>query len=534
MKIIVSGTMLILLLMAMFSLSSNIKPTKAEWTGTVYIRADGRIDPPDAPIKNLNGIYIFTSYIFGSLVVQRDNIVIDGTGYFLRGGDGGRGVDITRRSNVTVKNIEVAFFSYGFYIDGSVGINIYGCDISQNSEYAIVLKDSSYNGIYNNPIYTCGTGVYLENAFNNNIAGNHIANCGDGISLICSSKNQILGNYIANKWTGIYLESSFNNSITENEINHNYKGIWLVHSSNNTIYHNNFLRNELMQACLEESQNKWDNGYPSGGNYWSDYTGFDYYSGPNQDQPGSDGIGDTPYTFFDLFIIDYYPLINPHVPRMYNLTIVSNMGGSTSPIPGTYSYVNYTVAFVTAIPVIGYTFGYWLLDAVKEMENPISILVDSNHTLEAYFIDNIPPEISDPWQDPPANNVQLLQNVTVWINVTDYGTGIKNVTLWYSINNGAEWTIINMTALPIPSDTWITYEATIQGYENCTWVTYKIVAYDKAGNNATKDNNGYGYQYHVIPEIPSTITLIVFILTATILVVLTRNRRLKYRFNHRQ
>jgi hypothetical protein len=31
--------------------------------------------------------------------------------------------------------------------------------------------------------------------------------------------------------------------------------------------------------------------------------------------------------------------------------------------------------------------------------------------------------------------------------------GIKNVTLWYSINNGTTWTIINMTELPIPSST---------------------------------------------------------------------------------
>jgi len=38
----------------------------------------------------------------------------------------------------------------------------------------------------------------------------------------------------------------------------------------------------------------WDNGYPSGGYYWSDYNGTDSYSGPYQDLTGSDGIGDTP------------------------------------------------------------------------------------------------------------------------------------------------------------------------------------------------------------------------------------------------
>jgi hypothetical protein len=200
----------------------------------------------------------------------------------------------------------------------------------------------------------------------------------------------------------------------------------------------------------------------------------------------------------------------------YQLSIISTAGGTTNPAPGIYTYVNGTQVVITAVPYNGYSFDNWLLDGLKTTQNPITIIMNANHTLEAYFIDDIPPEISDPWQDPPANNVQPLQNVTVRVNVTDFGTGIKNVTLWYSLDNGASWTILNMTALPMPSDTWITYEATIQGYENCTWVTYKIVAYDKAGNSATKDNNGYGYKYHVIPEYPSTLIL-VFIMATTLI-----------------
>jgi len=55
--------------------------------------------------------------------------------------------------------------------------------------------------------------------------------------------------------------------------------------------------------------NIWDDGYPSGGNYWSDYAGVDEKSGPNQNQPGSDGIGDTPYVI-NSNNRDNYPLIN--------------------------------------------------------------------------------------------------------------------------------------------------------------------------------------------------------------------------------
>ena len=57
--------------------------------------------------------------------------------------------------------------------------------------------------------------------------------------------------------------------------------------------------------------NYFDNGYPSGGNYWSDYSCNDVYYGPNQDIPGSDGIGDTQYIISGDGNTDNYPLIEP-------------------------------------------------------------------------------------------------------------------------------------------------------------------------------------------------------------------------------
>jgi len=60
----------------------------------------------------------------------------------------------------------------------------------------------------------------------------------------------------------------------------------------------------------------WDNGYPSGGNFWSDYTGVDYCSGPSQNIcPSPDGTGDTPYTLIGSRAVDNYPLIKPYLPN---------------------------------------------------------------------------------------------------------------------------------------------------------------------------------------------------------------------------
>ena len=55
--------------------------------------------------------------------------------------------------------------------------------------------------------------------------------------------------------------------------------------------------------------NYWNDSYPSGGNFWSDYDGTDNYHGPNQDIQGSDGLGDVAYDVPEGTNQDKYPLM---------------------------------------------------------------------------------------------------------------------------------------------------------------------------------------------------------------------------------
>jgi parallel beta-helix repeat protein len=87
-------------------------------------------------------------------------------------------------------------------------------------------------------------------------------------------------------------------------------GIGLGDSTPALVYGNAIISNTVQGFDNRGNENSWDNGYPSGGNYWSDYTGGDQFNGPNQDIPGSDGIGDTPYVI-DLNSQDKYPLMAP-------------------------------------------------------------------------------------------------------------------------------------------------------------------------------------------------------------------------------
>jgi parallel beta-helix repeat protein len=95
--------------------------------------------------------------------------------------------------------------------------------------------------------------------------------------------------------------------VTGNTLVNNDYGVSCWSNTQNVIYHNNFVNN-THQSFSEDSSNFWDNGYPSGGNYWSDYNGTDLYSGPYQNGTGSDGIGDASYVI-DAYNRDNYPLM---------------------------------------------------------------------------------------------------------------------------------------------------------------------------------------------------------------------------------
>jgi len=548
---IVSGVMLTLSFMAILSSPFNIRPVKGIWTGTVYIRADGRIDPPDAPIITYDYVtYFLNDSITSSgdgIVVERSNIIINGAGFVVQGSGASdsKGINITRINNVKIENINIKGFFYGIWVYNASTI-ITGNNVT-DTQRGIWMVGSTDNIVYgNNMLENIECSVHLEYSWGNNISGNNIAaNTYYGISLKGSSGNNISENQLTNNWCGIWLTyGSSGNIISGNKVANNFRGISLDYSPRNNItenniannewgillygyspgytnriYHNNFINNTNQAQVTVGYENVWDDGYPSGGNYWSNYMGVDEKSGPNQDEPGSDGIGDTPH-IIDANNRDRYPLMYPYGTETFKLIITTATGGTTNPQPGTYIHPAGAKVNVTAFPNTGYSFSYWILDGETRTENPISVIMDANHTLEAYFIDNIPPEISEPMQNPLPDNVQPFQDVTVWVNVTDYGTGIKYVTLWYSRNNGLEWTILNMTKISEG-----TYQAIIQGYENCTWITYKIIAYDNAGNSATKDNNGYGYKYHIIPEYPSAPILILLMLTTLIATILLKKKK---------
>jgi parallel beta-helix repeat protein len=295
----VSSQLLLFLLLAdLLVCTFNIQSAAA--SGDIYIRADGSIDPPGTPIQGNANLYTFTDNIYGNIIVQRDNIIVDGAGRTLQGTGVETGIDLSSRTNVTIQNMVIKTFDDALYLSSSNQITISGTDIADSTD-GIRVSDSSDNSIYEN-----------------NITGNSY----EGIYILVSSNNTISENSItANTGDGVFVWGSSSNTIFENNISNNWWGITSYYSTNNNIFHNNFINNPS-QAYIESSVDIWDEGYPSGGNYWNDYSGTDHRCGPSQDHSGSDGIGDTPYTINNNK--DNYPLMNPWIPPSgHNVAVIS-------------------------------------------------------------------------------------------------------------------------------------------------------------------------------------------------------------------
>lgn len=469
-KVNTSKIMFLVVLTIISLCAVNTQAVKSQTVGTIYILGDGSVVTSTnltVPIQRDGNIYTFTDNIENYyIMVQRDNIVIDGAGYSLAG-QGEIGIDLSFRNNVTIKNAKIGFALYSIYLWNASRNTISGNTLTYN-QWAIYLIGASQNTIIGNDITNNDIGIdvrsssnniFRNNVLNNNhnlavygsepshfdndidvsnivngkkvyylisesnlvinpatfpdvgylalvncqnmtvndleltnnghgiilayttastITQNHLTENYNGLGLFASSGNLIIGNYINNNYRGIQLSNASNsNSISANNITNNTDGIFLFDSFQNTLVLNNVTNNNIgigfkqssynmlrgnyfisnteqvydinmADSSVPASMNIWGVGYPQGGNYWSDYTGVDVKSGENQDQTGSDGLGDTPYIIdennqdnFPLMPYGSPPAVSIASPQ--NKTYTVNSVSLSFTVSETTSWINYSL-----------------------------------------------------------------------------------------------------------------------------------------------------------------------------------------------
>jgi len=315
----------------------------------------------------------------------------------------------------------------------------------------------------------CAYGIYLDhsdNAIINNVSGRASnIQTGDeceeyGVYLSTCNYATLTNISLTNWEFGIYLTSSDNNNIMNcNAYNNNEYGIYLYSSSNgNVIYHNNFIDN--VQNAYDACSNTWDDGYPSGGNYWSDYSGVDNYSGPGQNISGSDGIGDTPYNITGGSNQDRYPSMamwDTIPPTITDVQATPAIQNTTEPVNITCTVVdNRDLVDTVKLNITGPE-GFTL--EVTMNVNGSSYYYENTYTTMGFYYyyiwandtqGNI--AVSDTYLftitefDKPISSVDPLptwrNTVPFTVTATAYdNTGVANVTLYYQYSsNGTEWT----------------------------------------------------------------------------------------------
>lgn len=260
--------------------------------------------------RNFQGILLVSSY---------NNTILNNT-LTENGPELGGGIILLKSSNNLIVENNITNNSVGIDLTESWNNTISKNLVVKNEVMGISILDSNYTVISENNLLNNRRGIRISFGSYNNVSGNKIVGPGYYGIDVGGLHTTIINNDIVYCMNGIELGSNFK-KIIGNTIMQNWEVGIKIDGENNTIYHNNFVdNNKHVSFYYIPRANTWDNGYPSGGNYWSGYED----KHPNATELDNSGVWDTPYNITEANI-DNYPLMAPTKPITRKFTAYSNI-----------------------------------------------------------------------------------------------------------------------------------------------------------------------------------------------------------------
>jgi parallel beta-helix repeat protein len=280
-------------------------------------------------LKNYHGIHVDNSNQ-GNVI--RDNTITSNNGY---------GINIHSSSSNDILDNTLSNNNYGIYLNHSAAITLRDNNMVCNKYNFGVFGDSTSD--FTHTVDTSNTVdgkpiIYWINQNNRQVPSNagfvavvdstnitvrdlYLTGNGQGLLFVLTTNSRIENVNTTSNDYGIYLANSYGNTLISSTLSNNTVSIYQSNCNENIICRNNFINN-TNQVELYESSNTWNDG-AGRGNYWDDYTGEDV---------DADGVGDTLLPHQG---VDWYPLMNPFVPTVHDVAVIS----VTSIIPYNASHV---------------------------------------------------------------------------------------------------------------------------------------------------------------------------------------------------
>ncbi|MFI5417838.1 MAG: right-handed parallel beta-helix repeat-containing protein, partial [Candidatus Lutacidiplasmatales archaeon] len=267
----------------------------------IYLYEDGSVVVSGNDLFNASSYGVYAEYI-NSLQILSNNVSYSGY----------EAMYVYESSAVTID---------GNAVDHAAFI---GLDVEYVTQFSIVGNPGGFTSA------TDGEGLFLDESSGGTAIGNTATHTNLSLDVEYCSNVQVSNNNASSSVYGIWEEYANNVTFAGNQFWADKYAFEVVGGANVWIYHNNFVGDQgwTITNTSVVGNFHWDNGYPSGGNYWSNHTGPDAKGGPGQNLTGADGIVDTALVI-NATMSDRYPLAAPWTVYLLEFTASGLASGLT-------------------------------------------------------------------------------------------------------------------------------------------------------------------------------------------------------------